>query len=203
MNSLYFANADRYAAIFLSIMNPIEFKNKNNPDYEAQLSYLIKREFHVTYYRIRRYPYFLLGATVILLGLLQFTEPDNFIVLKSVSIALLTIVWLCSLIYLTAILIKWVKRNLWKKKSIAFAQKNESTYTLYFDEEKISFSGPNYKTELAWEYYQYWTEKNNSIFIFPPGSLYNAIYYSIVDLGVDNYKLLKDIASSKLTELSK
>ena len=184
-------------------MIQIEFTNRSNPDYKTQLSFLIKKEFYVTYYKFRKYPYFLIGATIILLGLLQFTGVNNFITLKSVSIFVLIISWIFAIIYITTILIKWFKRQLWKQKSIAFSLKPNLGYIFYFDEEKIAFTTPTYKTEFVWEYYKYWVENNNSIFIFPPNSIYDAVYFSTADLGNENYKQLKEIASSKLINLSR
>ena len=183
-------------------MEPIEFNNRNNPDLKKQLTFLIKREFYVTYYRGIKFSYYLIGATLILLGVLQFTPSDDLIVLKSMSIISLTLTWACTLIYLLIILIKWFKRYLWRNKSIVAANKQDVVYKLYFNEEKIFFEGPTYKTEMSWDHYTYWTENNNSIFIFPANNLYDCVYYSVSDLGVNNYILFKNIAALKLKRLS-
>ena len=183
-------------------MEPIEFSNSNNPDHEAQLTYLIKREFYVTYYRLRKYPYYLIAITIIILALLQFTPSDNLIILKSVSIVMLILVWFFTLIFLTTVLIKWYRRNQWKKECLKLTTQKDAIYSFYFDEEKLQFHHATYKTELNWDYYKYWSENKESIFIFPATNIYEAIYYSVSDLGIENYSLLKGIVSSKLTKLS-
>jgi hypothetical protein len=182
-------------------MEPIEFINRENPDYENQLTYLIKREFFVTYHKLRKFTYYLIGATLIAFGIILFTPSNSLITIKALSILLLSLIWLITILFAIPILLKWYKRYKWKMNSIAFAKNDDHSYKLYFNEEKISFETTKYKTELSWDYYTYWIEHKNSIFIFPKSNIYEAVYYSASDLGAENYLYLKNIASTKLIRL--
>ena len=191
----------RYAPFLDSTMEPIEFSNQENPDYEAQLNYLIRREFYVTYHKIRKFPYYLIGITLFFFGIIIFTPSNSLITLKVISISMLSLAWVFTILFVIPILFKWYKRYKWKKDSLAFAKRGGVSYKLSFDKEKISFETQTYKTEFSWDYYTYWTENKNSIYIFSKSNLYEALYYSELDLGAENYLELKKIASDKLTRL--
>jgi len=182
-------------------MEPIELNNRSNPEHEAQISFLIKREFYVSYYKLRKLPYYLIGSTIAVFVLLLSTSPDRFIVLKSMSIVSIFAGWAGALGLLVILMIKWWKKYLWKKKIVALARGTDKSSKFYFDEEKIVFEGATFKTEVAWNHYMYWTENRNSLFIFPPNNIYDALAFSISELGTVNFLKLKNYASSKLEEL--
>ena len=182
-------------------METLEIKIRESIDYEAQLTFLIKRDFFVTFYKFKYISYYLNGVTLILLGIILFTPHDSLLSLKAVSILMLSFFWICYLVYSITIIYKWYNRNKWKRESITLAKKDESSYKFYFDNEKLSFETSTYKTELTWDYYTYWIENKNSIFLFTKSNIYEALYYSESDLGKTNYLELKNIASEKLEKL--
>jgi hypothetical protein len=182
-------------------MEQIDFRNRDNPDYEAQLNYLIQREFFVEYYGYRKFLYYLIGITLIIIGIFQFTSPDIFLTIKAIFFVMISLSWLITILFALSILFKWLKRRKWKLSSIEFSKNNDLNYKLSFDQEKILIEAPTYKMEFSWEYYSYWAENKNSIFIFPCSNLYDALYYSKSDLGEENYLEFKNIATTKLIRL--
>ena len=182
-------------------MEPIEFKNRENPDYEAQLTYLIKREFLITYNRYRKLPFYLIGASIFVLGIFLLTPSNNLITLKVMLFVFLPLTWIVAILFTFPIFLKLLNRYKWKKKLIALPKNETIGYKLYFDHEIISFKTPTYKTEFSWDYYTYWIENKNSIYIFPQSNLYEALYYSESDLGIEIYLEFKSIAATKLIKL--
>ena len=182
-------------------MITINFKNKDNPDYESQLTYLIRREFYVRYYKFLRPTLYLIASTLILFGLIAFTPSQSAIILKVIFIALISLIWFVALLFGTLIVFKWLNRYKWKRDSMEASKKNDSNFTLSFDTEKIYFEAETYKIETSWDYYAYWTENKKSIFLFPRDNLYGALFYSEKDLGRTNYAELKSIAAAKLERL--
>lgn len=156
----------------------------------------------MTYQGVKKLPIYLIAITIVILGLFIFTPPDSLITFKAVSSIMLALAWACALLFAALILYKWYKRYKWKKKSVELANNADECYKFYFTEERIFFEGPKYKTEFTWDHYTYWIENNNTIFIFPGSNLYEALYFSVRDLGLENYCKFKSIASSKLEQLS-
>lgn len=113
----------------------------------------------------------------------------------------LALTWIIAILFTFPIFLKLLNRYKWKKKSIALAKNETIGYKLYFDQEIISFETPTYKTELSWDYYTYWIENKNSIYIFPKSNLYEALYYSESDLGIEIYLEFKSFAATKLIKL--
>ncbi len=183
-------------------MEPIDFSNKENPDFEDQLAYLIKREFYVSYHKYRKLPYYLIGATLVSLGIIL--EPsNNLLTLKAMLTIFLALVWMCAILFAIPVIIKWVNRYTWKRDAVLESKNSFADYRFSFDQEKIYFDSPTFKSETSWDHYCYWIENKNSIFIIPKSSLYDALYYSVSDLGVENYSAFKSIASAKLIKLDK
>ena len=172
-----------------------------SPDLEGQLHFLVKQEFHVTYYQYRAVPYFLIGWTALVVALWTLTNTDSFITLKAIFFVLTLLLWVAALIFYGTVFIKWLKRKAWIKSTLK--ERNEKTieFTFAFDEKSLHFTTNTYKTELHWEHYKYWCENNSSVFLFPENSLYDAIYYSRSELGEENYDRLKQIAKEKLIDL--
>lgn len=154
-------------------------------------------------YKQARIPFILLcGMTIAVLGLLTLTENDRLISYKAVFSVLTSLLWAVALLYFLTIFIRRFKRQRWRNKAVAATFCNDFSYYLFFDAEKISYSTSTYKTDLSWEYYKYWSEDKNSIYIFSE-STYEGLYYSHRELGIENYERLKDIVALKLISLDK
>lgn len=93
-------------------MQPIKISNKS-PDLNLQLEFLIKREFYVAYNRYKKPAYYFLGWIIILL-LFSYLSGDNFVVLKGVLLFVTAVAFLAAVVFITTILIKLLKRNVWK-----------------------------------------------------------------------------------------
>lgn len=184
-------------------MQKIECNAKNNPDHKAQLSFLIRREFYLKYYIYRKIPLYLLAITLAAFAFLSFTNSNSFIALKAIVITLISLMWVIAVLLVIPIVYKWINRQAWKQNVLKNGKNNPGVYKISFDYEKIVFESETSRTELNWEYYKYWLENGNSLFIFPKDSLYDAICYSKSDLGEENYNSLKAIVTEKLTKLDK
>lgn len=179
-------------------MQPIKIEH-NSADLERQLDFLIKREFITSYGKFRKPVYYFLGW-IILLTLFSFLTGDNFVVLKGILLIVTGLAILAALIFLVSILIKFLNRKAWKRTALEDAAKSNKHYFLSFDEEGIGFSTDTYTSTMKWDYYKYYIEHRDSLFIFPD-SIYHAMTCSISDLGTEEYQRLKVIISTKLEVL--
>ena len=192
------------SAILKTSMELIDL-NRVTPDLNAQLAFLIKREFYVTYYKYRKLPYLLIGLVIIFIIALFLPDNDYTVGLKTVTITILLILVLFSILLGLNFLIKKQKRDRWKQSVIQkFLQDDkDKPFKFGFNDDNLFFETETYKSEIKWDYYKYWTESDNSIFIFPSNNIYEAIYYSNSEIGQDNYDKLKQLASIKLKPLTR
>jgi hypothetical protein len=183
-------------------MKPLELP-RATPDLNDQLSFLINREMYVRYSRYRRLIY-MIAAFFLLFVESQFLSDTQTVVLAKVA----TTTILSMLIFFLAMtffvfLVTRQKRKHWKIRTIRKLSHVNNAIKFYFDEKRLLFKTESSMSELKWDYYKYWTEDKNSLFIFPEKNIYEAIYYSKAELGVDNYDNLKRIAENKLQVLPK
>ena len=179
-------------------MTFVALNNNTNKDLDTQLSFLIKREMYVTYFNVRKYPYFLVGFTAILMLSLYLINSKDYFSFKSFFIVLVALGWLFFIVLFLSFLIKYLKRLLWKKKTLKYKLASNQVINFYFDESKIIFEEESYKTELDWNYYTYWIENKNSIFLFTESSIFESICFSKLELGEKNYLKFKSIALERL-----
>jgi hypothetical protein len=174
---------------------------KNKVDTSNQLDFLINLEFKNVFRKCRHYATWLIGLTFLYILILVFSDSEKYLPLKGVSTIMLTLGWICASTYLAIPFTKYLSRKKWKRSTISAYQAEKST-ELRFDNDSISYRTNKYNTELKWEYFNFFKEHKNSIFIFDNVSIYNALYFSENELGIDNYAKLKTIVIGKLTPLS-
>lgn len=181
-------------------MEPIEL-TRFTPNLDDQLSFLIKREMYVRYHNYRKMVYVVGISLLLVIVLLFLPDTKSIIELKVISIVIFSMLLLFSAILLFGFLVTRQKRNNWKRKAVQGFSPESNLFKFCFDEEKLLFETGSYKSEIKWDYYKYWAENKDSLFIFPERSIYEAIYYSKTELGIDNYDNLKRIVGSKLISL--
>ncbi len=181
-------------------MQPIRI-NKNRPELKEQLDFLIKQEFRLVYRNYRNFPYYLIGWTFLTILLTLLPDTKFLITLKAVMIFLTGLLWICSLLFLLTIIFRKYKRIAWRDTMIQYCSQNDTEAFMSFDNEKISFVTNTYKTELNWDYYANYAFDKDSIFIIPSRNIYEALYYSQTEIGVDNFEALKTLATEKLNQM--
>ncbi len=183
-------------------MEPIRL-TKYSPELSAQLSYLIGLEFSYLYKKYRRELRVIVMYSILYLCLMLATERYSLLNLKVVFSIITALVWLSLLIAGIVIFIRYFKRISWRNRSVAEAAEKLEYFSLHFDDDGIYFTTTKYKTEINWEYYKYWSEYNNSIFILNETNIYEALYYSERALGKVEFACLRQIVESKLIKLNK
>jgi hypothetical protein len=183
-------------------MKPLELP-RSTPDLNDQLSFLIKREMYVKYYRYRRLIYMIAALLLLFTELLFLTETKTVVNARVVTIVILSMLLLFLVVMFLSFLVNRRKRIHWKIRAIRKLSQVNSAIKFYFDDKRLLFKTESHTSEIEWAYYKYWTENKESIFIFPEKNIYEAIYYSKSELGLDNYDDLKRIAGSKLEVLPK
>jgi amino acid transporter len=166
-----------------------------------QLTFLIRREFYVKYNKYRKRFFIMAGLILLVLALLTFTEADSFITAKAVSSVIAAVMLLILLFFSVIVLVKWHKKNRWKRRYVKEAFVKTTIFQFAFDEEKLYFVSENYSMNFKWDYYKYYAINKNSIFIFTEKNIYEAVCFSQNEIGIDNYDRLNKIASEKLIPL--
>lgn len=181
-------------------MKPLELPRATS-DLNDQLSFLIKREMYVRYARYRRLIYIVAACLFLFIESQFLTETESVAFAKYVTVSMLSMLLFYLVVLFFIFLITKQKRNQWKIRTIRKLSHVNNAIKFYFDDKRLLFKTESHTSEIRWEYYKYWVENKDSLFIFPEKNLYEAIYYSKAELGVDNYDNLKRIAGSKLASL--
>ncbi|MDI3320596.1 hypothetical protein [Pinibacter soli] len=183
-------------------MKPLELP-RVTPELNDQLSFLIRREMYVKYFRYRNLIYMIAALLLIFVELLFLRETQTVVNARVVTIGMLSMLLLFLVIMFFVFLVKKQKRDHWKTRTIRKLSQVNSAIKFYFDEKRLLFKTESHTSEIKWEYYKYWAENKDSLFIIPEKDIYEAIYYSKSELGIDNYDDLKRIAGNKLEVLPK
>ena len=183
-------------------MQPIQV-NKTSKDLNDQFVYFIRRGHLLKLRSFKRFIISLLVLTIIVLALSLHTDNDKFIELKAVLIGLTTISWICTLIYLPTIFISRYKKLRTIDRYINSLDKNQLNYSITFDNDKISFITDEATLDIDWVHYQYYSEYNNSLYVFSETKPSDSLYYSKNEIGEINYNQLKAFVTSKIPELKK
>jgi hypothetical protein len=183
-------------------MKPLEIP-RATPELNDQLSFLIRREMYVKYYHYRKLIYMIAALLLLFIESLFLTETQTVVTLKAATTVMLSMLVVFLVVMFVVFLVNRRKRIHWKARAIRKLSQVNSAIKFYFDDKRLLFKTESHTSEIKWEYYKYWTENKDSLFIFPEKNIYEAIYYSKSELGVDNYDDLKRIAGSKLEVLPK
>lgn len=180
-------------------MDPILIK-PNSSLLNLQYQFIIRREFYTRYSWIIRIGYYFLVWIIFLMSFTLFTNPDTFIALKILLLVLSVLAVVIIAIFSLIMLIRWIKRQYWKKKKIKYIVDNNLNYWLTFDDAQISFSTDIHSSNIKWEYYKYYKEYKDSIYI-SPHNIYETVAFCRSEIGQTHYDLLKKIVMKRLTAL--
>ncbi len=173
---------------------------KHESDLSVQLDFLISLEFRNVFRKYRTNGIYLVVLTLFIVLLSIFSDDSNYLALKGVSVIMLTLIWIFALGHLVVLLTRYRNRIKWKQGQIQ-AYSTQATTEFYFNDEVISYKSDKYDTALKWDYFTYFKEHKNSIFIFDNQNTYQALYFSDRELGIDNFQTFKNIISQKLKPL--
>lgn len=71
-------------------------------------------------------------------------------------------------------------------------------YLFAFDDDKLTFTTPIYKSEVNWSFYKYYAEDEITIYIMTESNFYETVSFSSSEIGPEYFNLLKEIVKSKL-----
>ena len=162
-----------------------------------QYRFLIHREFYIRYNWYKKAVFYLLAWIVLLIGFSFLIDPETLVTFKVVLLFTTALAFVIAVIFSLTIIAKWLKRQSLNKARIKDIVENKLNYWLAFDETQISFSTETYSSNIKWEYYKYYKENKDSLYIFQTSS-YDAIACSKTEIGERNYDLLKEIVIRKL-----
>jgi len=147
--------------------------------------------------------YYILGWTVFIALLWLLADSNDFLSIKAVLTVLTAIIWSAVVFFVITLLVRYYKRISWRNNAVKEAVNKRIIFTFSFDAERIYYSAGEQRWDLSWSYYKYWCEDKDSIYIFKESNIYEALYYSKNELGLDIYNHLKEIANDRLIKLDK
>lgn len=162
---------------------------------------MIQTEFYTRFKWVIKATYIFLGWVVLLTCFAIFTSLETFFTLKVILFVLTALFAAIAIIFFLFLVGIWLRRLSWKRAAVKDMAENQLNYWLTFDDTHISFGADTYNSNVKWEYYKYYKEHGDSIYIFPD-SIYHAIFWSKSEIGQENYDRLKQIAEIKLTALN-
>jgi hypothetical protein len=166
-----------------------------------QLNFLIRKEFRLSYSSYLKPFYYIVAFSLLILLLSLLTSSEALITFKGVSIFFSLLVWAAILIFVLIIVIKIIKRIVWRNEAIKVVFRKGVSCRISFDAEKLTLITDSYKSEMAWTYYKYYDEDEISIYIIPETSLYHTVSFSTIEIGEENLAKLKEIVKEKLIPL--
>lgn len=172
--------------------------NYYRPELKSQLDYLIKLEFKITYGKYLKPLYYLISFSALFALLLLFTDSSFLTSFKAVFTILIAINWAVVCIMIVAIAYKIYRRNKWRNETIEYFSKNDTSAYISFDDEIFTAKTNHYNTEIKWSYFSYYAINKDCIFIIPSDNIYSSLYYSMNEIGIENFELLKKIVMDKL-----
>jgi hypothetical protein len=166
-----------------------------------QLNFLIRKEIRLSYSSYLKPFYYVIVFSVLILLLSLLTPSEALVTLKGVSIFFGLMVWAAILILIAIIVIKIIKRIVWRNKTIKASFSKGESCRISFDLEKLTLITDSYKSEMAWTYYKYYDDDETTIYIIPDTSLYYTVSFSAIEIGKEHLGKLKEIVKMKLIPL--
>ena len=177
--------------------------NRTKEDLLQQFQY-IKQVENFNYRQLyAKQGFIVIGLTSLFLCLFFFTDASILITLKAVLFYLIGIVWIFILSFILWHLIKRQKMNVRIRKIVNSEINTNKEYYMSFNDEGIIHSSNDYKSELKWNYFVGYLENSKCILLFPEGSIYSCISFSVSEIGQDNFSSLKGIVRERIPVLNK
>jgi hypothetical protein len=167
---------------------------------KKQLNYLLAYDRRLIF---KKYKRMIIGfACITAFALtLSFIDADSIVSLKAVTYVLTAFALVIAVIIFSIEFFKWQSRIDWKKEHLKRAAEYNS-YIFGFDTDRLKFITHTYQSELKWDYYKYFAEHEQNLFIIPEANLYQCVFFHMDELGADNYASLKSICEQKLVQYS-
>ncbi len=181
-------------------MEPILI-NKDISSVKTEIDYLITRELKSSSKGLRKWMLYLSICSIIIVGLLLIINSEKIAVPIAISMYIVGFFWIITLPFGIKYLLLKSKRKRWRNRIIKHSQDNQSNHYLKFDEEQISVSNELSESIVKWDYFKYYSEYNQVLFILKEKSLYDTLSFSPLNIGTENLEKLKLIVHTKLIPL--
>jgi hypothetical protein len=179
-------------------LEPIQVTSRKS-DVKRHFNYFIKKEFLITYCRYSRLPFYLIGVTIITLIIFAVSKTTDLTKSEFLFLIVTLVFWAFTLLFLFFVLVKLIKRILLRNRTFKKFGETDVNYFIAFDNDKFITIADTFKIETNWEFYRYYSEDKEDVYIYPIGrSLYDALCVSKSEIGDVNYSELITIVRSKL-----
>ena len=67
-----------------------------------------------------------------------------------------------------------------------------------YDDETMVYTSGDYRVEIGWDQYKYVAESDGCLYFIPEKKPFETMYFSVDDIGPEEFKKLRDLSRSKL-----
>jgi Ca2+/Na+ antiporter len=163
-----------------------------------QWHFLEKRNFYFFDKFLRKGALLILSGAIAYFMLLFLSPINDYIIVKG----MLTVLLILACITLVVIFfIFLVKKYRYKKNVNSYLEPvtpEQLNYEVEMDDEEIKIVTTNTSFEFFWSSYSAYGIGNNTIYVFNTSKPLETLYWSIEEMGNENYQFLKDILDRKL-----
>lgn len=172
--------------------------NRTRESLKKQITYVINREFGERIRKNKTFFLFLVAATAGFLALMFLTDKNSFTSFKEIGTAFIMFLWMAIFIFSLAHFLNWVGKLRWRNRSVEAFMQDGSQAFMEYDEEKMVYTSGDYRTEIGWAEYTYFSEAGGCMYFIPEKKPFETMYFSTEDIGPEQYEKLKAFAKTKL-----
>lgn len=181
-------------------MEPIPYK-KVDEEIIKQYNYLKSLDLSFGWRIHRFWVWFYSFAIAAVIFLLTATDSNTLIVLKVMSLLMLSLMFLIALFVLTKDFIRKSQHAKKVQTIVNSAIQNEDNHSIQFNDKTITFITDKAKSEVLWNYWEGYREVDGTLFLFIKDHIYHSTSFSSAEIGSENFELLRVIVKNTLLEL--
>lgn len=138
---------------------------------------------------------------ILLLVLIFFTNTSIFVTAKAVLFGIFAIAWVIGICFCIWFAIRRQKINAWIRHTVKSDIDSNKNHYVRFDELGLTHKTDEVSTDFKWSYFVAYLENADYLLLFPVGSIYSSVSFSIFEIGKDNMERLKKIVKEKVRVL--
>ena len=132
-----------------------------------------------------------------------FADKDTMVILKGMTFILTPLILVVALAYFAWFAYQRSKAWNWCKSAAKQAIDSGEVHTIIFSDKGLIAEAKNYRTELQWDYFNYYDEDATTLYLFPAKeSLYSCWSFSKEEIGNEAVAQMKILARTRLQKLT-
>jgi hypothetical protein len=162
-----------------------------------QWAYLVKRGNHISFLRLKKKFIGLVTATVLCLLLYFLTPTNNFIILKALSIVMVTLAWSAIIVFYLFFILSRQKRERQLQRFLNSTTDEQLSYLVSIDEEKVTIVSHDNTFEMPWTEFNQFGIHDDTLYVFNQVNRYDSLYWDKSEMGTNAFSALLELLNKK------